>query len=397
MWTVTKKYFLVLSFLMTGSFYSYAQVNPKQGYVITNENDTIVGVIDYRSDNRNAQECIFQKEGSGDKTVYTPADIKGYRFENNGAFYVSKTVDIDNKPRQLFAEYLLKGGVSLYFISTNSGAYYYFEGENGKAGLVKERDFLDYNAEEQRDIRRQDMNILSQIFYKSNETVQKLWSTAYDKNSLTLLTRRYSEQYCTGDEDCIQYLYDSKKTAAFKVRFRVGAGVKVGNITPKYIRSEKNDDFSLSAFSPNVSIGCDLLFPRLSKHFIAQVGVDLGYLKATKDSHQLTGCTVQTQWGAAYIFQPEYKLSPMIRGGITFNHLIGASGKDMDMISGNNKKAQDIDYGFYIGAGIDIAVSRHTLRLSANYEYSTSLGLFKAVDGESLKTSVFAIKADLIF
>ncbi|MBQ7419805.1 MAG: hypothetical protein IJV17_03570 [Prevotella sp.] len=126
----------------------YAQVNPMQGYIITNENDTIRGVIDYRSDEHNVRECIFQKEGSGEFTVYSPADIKGYRFENNGAFYVTKTVDINKKPLQLFAEYLLKGGVSLYYISTNYVNYYYFEGEDGKTGLVKELDFINYNTKE---------------------------------------------------------------------------------------------------------------------------------------------------------------------------------------------------------------------------------------------------------
>ena len=34
----------------------YAQLNPKQGYVITNQNDTIYGTIDYLSDKKCAHE-----------------------------------------------------------------------------------------------------------------------------------------------------------------------------------------------------------------------------------------------------------------------------------------------------------------------------------------------------
>ena len=59
----------------------YAQINPKQGYVITNEGDTIHGTIDYRSDVRNARECRFAAEGEKEYKTLVPADIKGYRFE----------------------------------------------------------------------------------------------------------------------------------------------------------------------------------------------------------------------------------------------------------------------------------------------------------------------------
>jgi len=35
---------------------TFAQVNPQRGYVITNQNDTISGTIDYLSDAKNAYE-----------------------------------------------------------------------------------------------------------------------------------------------------------------------------------------------------------------------------------------------------------------------------------------------------------------------------------------------------
>ena len=377
--------------------FTHAQVNPKQGYIITNENDTVMGVIDYRSDRRNASECIFQKEGKGEYVSYQPADIKGYRFLNNGAFYVTKRVRIANKEQLLFAEYLLKGGVNLYYISDKVTNYYYFESDEGKTGLVQERNFLDYNTKERWEIRQQDMNELAQVFHKSSETVEQLWKTDYNREDLTSLTRKYSEEYCTEHGDCVQFVYDEKKTASIKLRFYAGISMKAGSITPKYIQLQRNHDFSLSAFSPNVSVGLDLLFPRISKHLIAQIGLDLGYIKATKDSRQLTGCPLQTQWGLAYLFNTEKKVSPLIRGGITFNHLLGASGKGMEGVSGDNKKFQDMDFGFYVGAGADIALGKHTLRLSINYDYSSSIGLFNAMDNESLKTSAIDIRAGILF
>ena len=40
-----------------------AQVNPQEGYVITNDNDTIYGTIDYLTDEQNVKQCLFQKMG----------------------------------------------------------------------------------------------------------------------------------------------------------------------------------------------------------------------------------------------------------------------------------------------------------------------------------------------
>ena len=40
-----------------------AQVNPKEGYVITNEGDTVRGTINYLKDEENAKACQFRKAG----------------------------------------------------------------------------------------------------------------------------------------------------------------------------------------------------------------------------------------------------------------------------------------------------------------------------------------------
>lgn len=390
---INHKLFLLLCLL---PLQLLAQVNPKQGYIITLENDTVAGVIDYRSEVRNTHECIFQKAGSEEWTVYKPADIKGYRLYSNGAYYVTKTVDIGKKRQEVFAEYLLKGGVSLYYIATKNDVFYYFEGEDGRTGLIKERDFLDYNTAERRNIRRHDMDVLSQIFHKSNETVRELWETNYDRKSLTLLTRRYSEQYCGADEECVQFLYDEKKTSSWYARLYVGASMKVGSITPRFYGGARNSELKLSESSPNVSVGCELFFPRLSRYLTGQICLDLGYLKAAKDSRRLSGCAIQTQWGVACRLTPAKRYTPIVRGGVTINRLTDISAQDMDRFSGNDRDWRDVDYGFYIGGGIDVAVNRHILRFSANYEYSSSAGILSAVNGESLTTSALAIRAGII-
>ena len=56
----------IIIFLLINTLISvrlYAQITPKQGYIITNESDTIHGTIDYRSDAKNARECHSMAEG----------------------------------------------------------------------------------------------------------------------------------------------------------------------------------------------------------------------------------------------------------------------------------------------------------------------------------------------
>ena len=64
------------------------QTNPQEGYIITNENDTIRGTIDYLSDIRNMHTCLFKADGEEAYCKYKPGEISGYRLTNNGIFYV---------------------------------------------------------------------------------------------------------------------------------------------------------------------------------------------------------------------------------------------------------------------------------------------------------------------
>lgn len=47
-----------------------------QGYIITNEGDTIHGTIDYRSDAKNARECHFMAEGQDEYKTFVPDSLE---------------------------------------------------------------------------------------------------------------------------------------------------------------------------------------------------------------------------------------------------------------------------------------------------------------------------------
>lgn len=85
-----------------------AQKNPMRGYVVTLQNDTLRGTVDYLSGTKNAWTCLFRRDGETEFKTYTPQDIKGYRLTDNGAYndlrnYEQRKNDYRTVPR--FAKY----------------------------------------------------------------------------------------------------------------------------------------------------------------------------------------------------------------------------------------------------------------------------------------------------
>lgn len=104
----------ILLFLFSSIFicpYAYSQSDFRDGYIITNENDTIYGKIDYNAGSKNFHSCVFKKDLKA--VSYTPKEIKGYRFNGDKAFQ-SKVIDINNEGVTVFSEVIVKGRASLY-------------------------------------------------------------------------------------------------------------------------------------------------------------------------------------------------------------------------------------------------------------------------------------------
>ncbi|MEL7145361.1 MAG: outer membrane beta-barrel protein [Bacteroidota bacterium] len=83
-----------------------AQGNFKDGFIITNENDTIYGQIAVKGSEKSYLSCLFLN-GEGEQKEYSPLNIKGYSFID-GKSYTSQIIP------NFFLERLVKGEASLY-------------------------------------------------------------------------------------------------------------------------------------------------------------------------------------------------------------------------------------------------------------------------------------------
>lgn len=363
-----------------------AQINPTQGYIITNEGDTIHGTIDYRSDAKNARECHFMAEGQKEYKTFAPADIKGYRFADNGIYYITRTFAVDGQQKTFFAEYLLQGGVSLYRHKENDTDYYFLVGEDGRVGTVKNDDVLIASPKEADKAKREALREASQIFAKSSKAQRELWLREITAENLTKITRDYDMEYCTTAGDCVQFRYDSKKSRSIQVKLRIQAalGIGINSLEPTKDAYDKENNQTMTALVPQIGIGADFLFPRSNKHWSLQALALLSYWSMSKEMRdlyyskegeisELKYLNLEFQLGAAYSFKPANNISPVVRVGLAAEQSISPRIKNLvGYHVGKGTEEMHAAVGFYLGAGTDVAIGRHILRMTAEYKWTRS-------------------------
>ena len=354
-----------------------AQTNPQPGYIITNENDTIRGTIDYLTDFRNMYTCHFRADGAHDFQKYKPGEISGYRLTNTGIFYVTRTFVVGHKEQTIFAEYLLKGGVSLYYARDAHTQYYYWVDEDGKvARMAYDGEKASMSADENTYRKRMIVEV-SQMLRKSPDAQKRLWKTNYSSTDLVDLTREYDEAYCTDAGECVQFVFDSKKKYGLKVSFRIEAGVDFNTVRNKHYTGE--NWIETSCTTPYLGIGADFLIPRFSKSLSLETLLtvnkksgseeEIDYLQKVTAMH-FEYYDLAWQLGLNYKFLPQRRVSPFIRGGFALNEMFGIETENMDhyKIGHNDQDFRTrLGMGFYIGVGTDISIGSHSLRIVANY------------------------------
>lgn len=356
---------------------AYGQTNPQPGYIITNGNDTIRGTIDYLTDIHNMHNCLFRADGEQTFRKYKPGEISGYRLANNGIFYVTRTFAIGDSEETIFAEYLLQGGVSLYYARDTHAQYYFWVDEDGKvARMVYDGERTGVPSDEQL-FRKKRIVEVSQLLGKSSDAQRRLWKTNYSASDLMDLTREYNEEYCTAAGECVQFEFDAKKRYAVKFRLRVEAGVAFNTVRNKHYTGE--NWIETSCTYPYFGVGADLSVPRFSKLLGLETMLTLNKKSGSEQETDYLGHVTDMhfeyydlEWQIGLVFKPlpDAKVSPFIRGGASINEMLGIETENMGEYKiGHNEQdfRTRLGIGYYIGAGADIAVGRHSIRVTANY------------------------------
>lgn len=385
-----KKSTLLLLLLATMSIQLSAQVNPQKGYIITNDNDTVYGTIDFLTDARNVKACLFQKNGESEYKSLSPSDIKGYRLAGDGIYYVSRVFTGGEKDELLFAEFLLQGGVSLYRYYYDYENYFGFVDSDGKEVIIRDdklnEDMSNYNYKLQE--RRQKVQEVNALMNRDNTIANRLWKMDLKSYDLMRLVKQYDEQYCTNEGECVVFHYDKEKATTVSHRFYVGAGINYasyGSPSNDYtgVYNIKYSEYTYSGIAPTFFVGADFQFPRFSKKLYAQV--ELSYtpyrLKSSDvntegDHPEMCIDELAARIGMRHMFCPDSRVKPFIKYGLNFSWSSGMKEKKVsvkykiDDDSQVSNKIDDVNHGSemkigaYLGAGVDIS----HFRISASWK-----------------------------
>ena len=318
--------------------------NPVKGYVITNDNDTIYGTIDYLTGEENAAACRFRRDGEAAFSLYSPGDIQGYRFTDGSVYYASRTFPLNGREVKIFAEYLLKGGVSLYRYMTNGNTYYFMTNADGKTAVILDKDYSNYETEQARLLKRDNLYAASTLLSASPSATESLWRKDITAGNLVNITRRYNEQFCTEFGDCTVFQYDETKSAPYRQRFRFEAGHNFCRIN--------NGSFTYSANMAHLGVGAEVGFPRFSPNLSMQLmllgGIynDLHYLSDSFEG--VKRLWLELDCGACYRVASVGKTAPFLRAGVAISMTMGG----------------------YAGVGWEFPLGKHRLQLSGTYKYN---------------------------
>lgn len=354
----------------------WAQKNPVQGFIVTNEGDTIQGTIDLLSNVHNGRECHFCAIDSKEYKVYNPGSIRNYGTSDGGLLYESLRVPYEGTERTIFAEYLIKGGISLFFYSPRNGEnIYVFVDEEGKITTMTDPKSSDMDSRQLEKARHKAMNDATQVFSRDNRFVEKLLTSHFERHNLSKLTHDFNDLYCSSAGDCVEFNYNPQRAALVHAGLRVEAGFGYGNMHVKKVQGYNlaSDDADFPTPMIRLAAGLDLAFPRYSNHLSIQLMASVlrysGHKTLDDKDRSLSGYYWGIHPGISYKFLPKNTISPLIHAGINMEFPFSVKDENMEgyWVSYRRKNVFSVEMGYFVGAGVDFPLGKKTLRLTLDY------------------------------
>jgi hypothetical protein len=214
-----QKLFVFILILLVSFSSLYGQKKYRPGYIITNDYDTVRGLINLRSNHQNSLTCRFRGDNDRNPVDYSPSDIKGFRIENS-KFYLSKNVVIDSASKRVFLEYLVRGIVNLYYLKDLNGEYFFVEKEGKLVPLTNKESIVtiaksDDNTGINDHVRSYSVNsgqykgALRYLFQESPAVMEKIPNTEFNYKALVGITKDYHNSVCK-DYKCIDYFKSTR-------------------------------------------------------------------------------------------------------------------------------------------------------------------------------------------
>lgn len=317
-------------FFTMGLVYAiHAQTDYRKGYIVTQPGDTISGLINYREGPGSFRFCDFKSAKEVKATRYYPADLKGYRFENDRSFE-ARLVEVDEGVTEnVFLEALVKGTASLY----KARDVYFIEKGEAFHRLTNEKSIVRVEGQDMLKNSNRYIGLLIYLLGDCSTLKKRIEETELREKSLTRLLESYNE--CVGTE-AISYK-DKKPWAAYE------AGIVLGYYASSLSFSVNGPDYYYlkgeysRSNTPTGGLALSLSFPRI--HERLAIVANVLYVKAKYQTYNeeerfnayerndvlISLDELLIPVGVRYTF-PERKITPYVNLGFSYDvHLQSSS------------------------------------------------------------------------
>lgn len=217
-----KKISLTLCIFLLTSYLVHSQYSFEPGSIITNDLDTINGLIEIGNTKMNGLYCHYKKDSSSATIKYKPDDIYGYMVPGK-KHYRSKEVEISEySSRKLFLEYLVDGVVDLYYFQETVGNALFFMEKNGELIELSNNPVI-FSQGEKKYIKdsRKYTGLLKYITYDYPSLSPEIDKVDFTHKALIDITKKYHDYSCDSI-DCIIYYKEAEKLDDSKWLFKLG-------------------------------------------------------------------------------------------------------------------------------------------------------------------------------
>jgi len=201
---------ILLYLLVFSSIVARAQKNYVPAIVISQQNDSLRGFIDYRNWRVNPEQISFKQDLQANEQRFTAADIAGFLIPSENELYLSREVELDvtvqtidnllatnervMKNDTVFLLNIVKGAYNLYLFNDKNDQPHFVYDSAGQAAkelrLIKKRASDDANAIATINLYQQQLSFL---FAGCPAVADKARYVRYSENALRNLFRDYHQ------------------------------------------------------------------------------------------------------------------------------------------------------------------------------------------------------------
>jgi len=201
---------LLLSFTLSLLVFAGFSQKYLSGYILTNNGDTIHGELLNQNEVETHKNCILRNETGEDKT-FLPNEIIEYRYKD-GNYYISKEIDVDSVPTNVFLRFLLKGTIELFVYYTPiTQTEIFFVLKDGKLIKLENNESIIYK--DRTKYKRYDkkyIGVLKYLYADAPDVIKDIDKLSFSSKSLIEISEDYHNFVCT-DETCETFKRKGKR------------------------------------------------------------------------------------------------------------------------------------------------------------------------------------------